>query len=98
MNCFPANPQGFGKTPKESATVTAGGMENSKLKDVNLETAIVWNTKELAMALDSGFTCLYQGWKSRRNFKPQVRMLEKFSKIVLSPLWYLSMIPKTFLW
>lgn len=61
MKCFPTNPQGFGKTPKESATAIAGGMENSKLNDVNLETAIVWNTKELAMALDSGFTCLYQG-------------------------------------
>jgi len=60
MNCFPAKPQGFGKNPKESATAIAGGMENSKLKDVNLETAIVWNTEELAMALGSGFTCLYQ--------------------------------------
>ena len=98
MNCFPANPQGFGKNPKETATAIAGGMENSKLKDVNLETAIVWNTEELAMALDSGFTCLYQGSKSRRSFQPQVRLLEKFSKIVLGPLGYLSMIPTTFLW
>ena len=96
MDCFPANPQRFGKTPKESAAAIAGGMGNSKFKGVNLETAVVRNTEELAVALDSGLlewlaiafsvTCLYQGSKSRRSFQPLVRMLETFSKIVLGPL------------
>ncbi|KAM7239330.1 hypothetical protein CapIbe_008825 [Capra ibex] len=48
-------------------------MENSKFKGVNMETAVVRNTEELAVALDSGslewlaiafsVTCLYQGSK-----------------------------------
>lgn len=36
-------------------------VEKGKLKDVNLETAIVWKTEQLAMALDSGFTYFYRG-------------------------------------
>lgn len=33
------------------------GVGNGKLKDLNLETAIFWNTEELAVALAPDFTC-----------------------------------------